>query len=645
MTFKSFALLCALVLLCSLPSSGQTAHVCAAGADCTVSGNWTFSNPVVDNSTTVLRPSQFTGVDMCAKISAAFAFAVSSGWTSATVDARQRQWVGRQNCAGSPFAGASNNGTFTGVLLTQGSQIVTSVPIVIPGGILWDGSGPRSLVNPPRNFAGTSVQPSSTYAATYPLNLNPIIQYGATADTSSPQKIWLRNMAIGCLAPGAAYIAGTGSTGVYNGNGEEGSGGDHLDIMGCQIGIAVDVASTASGAHSGFDSSGFSHNAITTPADSAAVGIQFGNTAFGDPAGAIADVTGFEDNTITGTPSGTQSGTCVDIEGSMTYFKGTRCYYTAKGFVVGLTKTAVAIQIDSVDTEGNVSYPTTTIVELDSHAGYLINVSNVRAGGTTTNILTDANYPGGACTLLQSSEAGISLYSRGIGGGANGNVLSTARTACTTTGIFASLFGQNITWTGQHTFSQNVTIAATGTATSGANFSSKRMNYNASVWDGANPLNCSLGWDVTVGSGANPSETMTLEKCGTAASNNLNFNNLSTNGITFAPGTFKTNSGANTVQNGLNINSGRNVTATNVSNGNVTIDGNATGALTTTAAASDAVTVTGATSTSHCSVTPTNASAATNIATTFVSAKTTNQITVSHAATASMTYDVICTIN
>lgn len=66
-------------------------------------------------------------------------------------------------------------------------------------------------------------------------------------------------------------------------------------------------------------------------------------------------------------------------------------------------------------------------------------------------------------------------------------------------------------------------------------------------------------------------------------------------------------------------------------------------ALTTTAATTDNVTVTNMTSSGHCSLTPTNASAATNVATTYVSAKTTNQITVTHTATASMTYDVNCT--
>jgi len=67
--------------------------------------------------------------------------------------------------------------------------------------------------------------------------------------------------------------------------------------------------------------------------------------------------------------------------------------------------------------------------------------------------------------------------------------------------------------------------------------------------------------------------------------------------------------------------------------------------LTTTAGTSDNVTLTGMTSSGHCSINPTNASAAANITATYISVKTTNQINVTHAATAGMTYDVLCTPN
>ena len=65
--------------------------------------------------------------------------------------------------------------------------------------------------------------------------------------------------------------------------------------------------------------------------------------------------------------------------------------------------------------------------------------------------------------------------------------------------------------------------------------------------------------------------------------------------------------------------------------------------LTTTAATADNAGTAGVTSSSHCALTPTNASAATNLATTYVSAKATGTITVTHTATAGMTYDISCT--
>ena len=67
--------------------------------------------------------------------------------------------------------------------------------------------------------------------------------------------------------------------------------------------------------------------------------------------------------------------------------------------------------------------------------------------------------------------------------------------------------------------------------------------------------------------------------------------------------------------------------------------------LTSSAAGSDNLTIGGVTSTSVCAPpAPTNSAAATANITTqaYVSAKTTNQITVTHAVTAGMTYDIIC---
>lgn len=65
--------------------------------------------------------------------------------------------------------------------------------------------------------------------------------------------------------------------------------------------------------------------------------------------------------------------------------------------------------------------------------------------------------------------------------------------------------------------------------------------------------------------------------------------------------------------------------------------------MTTTSAATDSITITGLTTASHCAVTPTNAAAA--VTGTFIAAKVTNLLTIGHAPTAGMTFDIICTPN
>jgi hypothetical protein len=68
-------------------------------------------------------------------------------------------------------------------------------------------------------------------------------------------------------------------------------------------------------------------------------------------------------------------------------------------------------------------------------------------------------------------------------------------------------------------------------------------------------------------------------------------------------------------------------------------------ALVTTAAATDNVTIQGMTASGHCSLTPTNAAAIGAATPPGVTTKAANQITVTHAVTANMNYDVMCTSN
>jgi len=69
--------------------------------------------------------------------------------------------------------------------------------------------------------------------------------------------------------------------------------------------------------------------------------------------------------------------------------------------------------------------------------------------------------------------------------------------------------------------------------------------------------------------------------------------------------------------------------------------------LTTTNAASDNVSIPGITSAGHCSLTPTNSSAATDLGagTVYISAKTIGSITVTHSTTNGEIFDILCTLN
>lgn len=67
--------------------------------------------------------------------------------------------------------------------------------------------------------------------------------------------------------------------------------------------------------------------------------------------------------------------------------------------------------------------------------------------------------------------------------------------------------------------------------------------------------------------------------------------------------------------------------------------------FTTTANTRDNVKLTGMTAAGHCQLSPTNSGAAAGMASVYVSAKKTNEITVSHKPTAGWTFDVACTPN
>lgn len=76
---------------------------------------------------------------------------------------------------------------------------------------------------------------------------------------------------------------------------------------------------------------------------------------------------------------------------------------------------------------------------------------------------------------------------------------------------------------------------------------------------------------------------------------------------------------------------------------NVVQNGPLVASLTTTANTTDTVILAGALSTSHFSVQPTNAAAATMLTSTYISSKSAGSFVVTHPATAAATFDIIVT--
>jgi hypothetical protein len=477
-------------------------------------------NGVKDGSSLVLNPLLSTGADMCAQVSATFAAAIAAGYTSATVDARRIAYSGTQSCAASPFAGVSNNGTFTGILLTQNAAIVmanASLPVTVPGGVMWDGGGSRSLVNPPRAFAGTSIQPAASYTN------GAILSLGAFADSSSPQGAIVRNLAIGCVYPGGTYStsgAGAGTTGFLNAGAQENSGAINIGVSDCTF--PFDWEANNSGINSAIDSMGIRDSFATLPYDTASIGLQIGGSSYG--VAGLDHLGTFSNISITGLPNGSSPGpalgTCFNIEGSDVVLQSVRCAYTGATGIIGNTNSATNVTlINTGNAYSNVNNYLSTLITIGVHSPYAITLINVYGTGTTggaSTILTDASYAGSSCSVLQSSESGIAFYTKGYGGGSSQDVLSSLRTGCTTNGIFAGLFGNNNTFSGNNaftgttnTFNSNVKVASSTPATSGANPPSPDFQLGGNCWDSSASAACGENVVATPGSGANPNVYIT----------------------------------------------------------------------------------------------------------------------------------------
>jgi hypothetical protein len=332
-------------------------------------------------------------------------------------------------------------------------------------------------------------------------------------------------------------IVSMGTTGIINEDAQEGSGVDTFSVAGCTTAYAVDVdPNNGIGpvASSGFDSQGAHGGMITMPADPSAVCFKIGGTPEGQLLSFPANIENISGNSCQGTLSGgVSTGTFAAIEAQNVYFGLNRMAYLDGLVHAGFIKSTNTLTfVNTVDSFSNVSYPWTNLFYFGPKVGHTITIIGGGGLGTAAaNAVTlfDFNYPTGPCTLLASNEGSIGFYTRGIGGGGNGSVVSTARTGCVGTppaGMASTLTGNTFGFITN--FASSAHMAPTGTATGGGNFGSNTFAIDGSYWNGSAAVTVSATVGCGLAAGATPNLTCNLAPPATAP--NLRVLTLATGG-------------------------------------------------------------------------------------------------------------------
>lgn len=205
----------------------------------------------------------------------------------------------------------------------------------------------------------------------------------------------------------------------------------------------------------------------------------------------------------------------------------------------------------------------------------------------------------------------------------------------------------------------NLQVEASLPATTSGNFNAPLVALKSSCWNGSATAVDQWQFQNVLGPGANPTSTFQLAftPYGCTAVPQVQVADGVGSGVllsTTAPGLaprIRHDAEDNLVIDtggasaSLNLNTDNNKPVKLGTGGTVGANIPILASLTTTAANFTNVTMPGVTSSSHCSLTATDARAASYIGSVFISAKAADQITVTHAPVAGMTYDILCTPN
>jgi hypothetical protein len=211
----------ALLLTLSEPASAQITGT-----------NLTEGEPVIATSATAADSEAeyvdayvFSGSDMCAKISAAWAEAlVTQSLTSATVDARA--FTGNQTCSSNPFTVSSGGKTPTphGILLLGDVVIATSVTWVVPTQLELRGIGHGGGAGASSGY-NTIISAYNTATSEYTLpSSEAVLQMGSNASGDGPWfGIKIAGLTVDCHGQ-------SGCVGIFNNEAEENSTVEDVQI-------------------------------------------------------------------------------------------------------------------------------------------------------------------------------------------------------------------------------------------------------------------------------------------------------------------------------------------------------------------------------------------------------------------------------
>jgi hypothetical protein len=360
----------------------------------------------------VVHASRLPGSDMCAQISNGWAYLIALGLSSGTVDARGI--TGTQNVAGSCFSNYPNNETFTGTLLTQSVEMVTSVSQVLPHGAIWDGGSSRAQAPPE---IATNVGTNVVQATGFPAS-TPVIQFGV--NQVIPQLgAHLRNMGVSCIPPGGSFSST--SIGVQNSYSQEGSGADYLIVYGCEVGVDIENGGGGSPAINGGPWNNV-HVFTSADADSTAVCFRYGSAT-------TTTATLFGVHTLhcagNNNNSGQMTAAGIQIDGSYVNIDGVHIEQAGVGVEIAKNHSVYDATITNVHCLNISGVQGTSCVDIASGHSALVNLIGVDVNSSlTTNVIKD-NLTNG-CTLPQATAGSIQLYIRD-----NHNRITTSSQDCT----------------------------------------------------------------------------------------------------------------------------------------------------------------------------------------------------------------------